>query len=88
MYNMAHGASRTHPSLLSGKVVDRLGADDRQDSEDVSAVTVPVSIHTENLPAHVAQAATGLPSLGQSTNQVFTPHFYQRLPQTLSHLLK
>ena len=30
----------------------------------------------------------GLPSLGQSAIQVFTPHFYQRLPHPLSHLLK
>jgi hypothetical protein len=76
MYNMAHGASRTHPSLLPGKVGDRLGADDRQDTRDVSTVTVDVTKHTDALPAHVAQAEAGLPSLGQSANQVFNPHFY------------
>jgi hypothetical protein len=85
MHNMAQGASSTHPSLLSGKVGDRLGADDRQDTRDVSTVTVAVTKHTEALPA---QAEAGLPSLGQSANQVFTPHFYQRLPHPLSNLLK
>jgi hypothetical protein len=48
----------------------------------VNTVTVAVSNRTENLPAHVAQwnggnNVTGLPSLGQSGNQVFTSHFYQ-----------
>jgi hypothetical protein len=65
-----------------------LGADDRQDTGDVSTITVDVTNHIEALPAHVTQVALGLPSLGQSANQVFTPHFYQRLPQPLSHLLK
>jgi L-lactate utilization protein LutC len=93
MYKMAQGTSRTHLSLLSGNVCDRLGAEDRQDTEDVSTVTVAVTNHTENLLAYVAQAnagnnPTGLLSLGQSANQVFTPHFYQRLPHTLSYLLK
>jgi hypothetical protein len=74
-------------------VGDRLSAEDRQDTGDVSTVTVAVTNHTETLPAHVVQAnarnnATGLPSLGQSANQVFTPHFYHRLSHPLSHLLK
>jgi hypothetical protein len=30
----------------------------------------------------------GLPSVGQNASQVFTPHFHQRLPHPLSHLLK
>jgi hypothetical protein len=88
MHNMAQGASRTHPSLLSGKGGDRIGADDRQSTGDVSTVTVAVTSHTEALPAHGAQEAAGLPSLGQSAHQVCTPHFYQRLPHPLSHLLK
>jgi hypothetical protein len=69
-------------------VGDRLGAEDRQATGDVSTVTVAVTTHTETLPAHVAQAATGIPSLGQSANEVFTPHFYQRLSHPLSNLLK
>jgi hypothetical protein len=41
----------------------------------------------------VVQAGAGInaatsPSLGQGASQVFTPHFYQRLPHPLSHLLK
>jgi hypothetical protein len=63
MHNMAQGASRAHPSLLSSTLGDRLGADDRQGTEDKSTVTVPVSNHTEALTVHVAKAATGLPSL-------------------------
>jgi hypothetical protein len=86
MYNMAQRASRTHPSLLSDKVSDHWGADDRQAIGDVNTVTV--TNHTDTLPAHVVQAATGLLSLGQSANQVFTAHFYQRLPHLLSNLLK
>jgi hypothetical protein len=93
MYNMAQGASRTHPSLLSGMVGDRSGAEDKQDTGDLSTVTVAVNNNVGALSAHVAQAdaginAAGLPSLGQSASQVFTPHFYQRLPHLLSHLLK
>jgi hypothetical protein len=47
----------------------------------------------EVLPARVVQAnaenkGAGLPSLSQSASPVFTPHFYQRLPHSLSHLLK
>jgi hypothetical protein len=34
------------------------------------------------------QAATGLPSLAHTSIQIFTPHFYKRLPHPLSHLLK
>jgi hypothetical protein len=71
---------------------DRLGADHQQDTSEVGTVTVAVTNHTENVPGHVARAnagnnATGLPSLGQSGNQVFTTHFCQRLPHPLSHLL-
>jgi hypothetical protein len=51
----------------------------------VSTVTVAVTKHTEALPA---QAEAGLPSLGQSANQVFTPNFYHRLSHPLCHLLK
>jgi hypothetical protein len=52
---MAQGASMANHSLLSGKVGDRLGAEDRQDTGDVSTATVAVTNHTENIPAHVAQ---------------------------------
>jgi len=59
----------------------------------VSTVTVAVSRDTGVLLAQVAQVnsrlnVAGLPFIGQSTSQVFTPHFYQRLPHRLSHLLK
>jgi hypothetical protein len=74
-------------------VGDRLRAEDREDTGDVSTVTVAVTNRTETLPAHVAQGnagnnATGLPPLGESANQVITLHFYHRLSHTLSHLLK
>ena len=93
MCDMAQGASRTHPSLLSGKVGDRLGAEDRQGTGYVSTVTVSVTNGTGAPSAYVAPAeaginAAGLLSLGQSASQVFTPHFYLRLPYPLSHLLK
>jgi hypothetical protein len=74
-------------------VGDRLGAVDRQETGDVSTVTVVVTNDKETLSAPVAQANAGnyaaaLPSLSQSAGPVFTPNFYQRLPHPLSHLLK
>jgi len=91
--DMAQRPLRTHPNLLLVKVEDRLGVEDRGDTGDVSTVTVAVNNDTEALLTEVAQASTGinaatLPSLGQGASQVFTPHFYQRLPHLLSHLLK
>jgi hypothetical protein len=53
MHNMAQGASRTQSSLLAGKMGDRLGADDRQDTGDVSTVTAAVTKPTEALPITV-----------------------------------
>jgi len=91
--NMAQGASRAHPSLLSGRVGDRLGAVDRQETGDVSTVTVAVTNDKEALSAPGAQANAGnnaatLPSLSQSASPVFILNFYQRLPHPLSHPLK
>lgn len=93
MYNLAKGASRTHPSLLSGNVDNRLDTENRQDTGDLSTVTVAVNNDRGVLSAHVTQAnaginAAGLPSLGQSGSQVFTPLFYERLTHPQSHLLK
>jgi hypothetical protein len=93
MYNMAQGAHTTHPNLLSGREGNRLGAVERQGTIDVSMVTVSVTNDTEALSEPVAQAnagnnAVGLLSLSQSASPVFTPHFYQKLPHSLSHLLK
>lgn len=72
---------------------DRLGAEDRGDTGNVSTVTAAVNNDIEALLMQVAQASTGInaatsPSLGQGASQVFTPHFYRRLPHPLSHLLK
>jgi len=91
--NMAQEASRTHPSLLSGRVDDRLGSEEKQDPWDLSTVIVAVNKNKGALSAHVAQGdvginGVGLPSLGQIASQLFTPHFYQRLPNPVSHLLK
>jgi hypothetical protein len=91
--NIAQGVPRTHPSLVSGQLGDRSGVVDRQETGDVSTVTVAVNYHTEALSAPVVQAnarknAVGLPSLCQSGSPVFIRHFYQRLPHRLSHVLK
>ena len=91
--NMAQGAPRTHPSLLSGRVGDRLGAVDRQETGDVSTVTVAITNDKKTLSAPVAQENAGnnaatLPSVSQSASTVFDPHFYLRLLHPLSHLLK
>jgi len=63
---------------------DRLGAVDRQETGDVSTVTVAVTNDTQALSVSVALAEAGnnevaLPSLSQSASPVFTPHFYQKL---------
>jgi len=65
-------------------VGDRLGAVDRQETGDVSTVTVVVTNDTQGLSVPVALAEAGnnelaLPSLSQSASPVFTPHFYQKL---------
>jgi len=93
LYNLVPGTSGAHPNLLSGKGVDLLGIEDRQNTGDVSTVTTDVNNDTGVQMAQVAQAGAGinvatLPSLGQGASQVFIPHFYQRLPHPLSHLLK
>lgn len=53
--NIAQEAPRMDPSLLSGKVRNRLGAVDRQETGDMSTVTVAVTNDTEALSVHVAQ---------------------------------
>jgi len=59
----------------------------------VSAVTGAVYVEVGALADQIAQVNAGMvaeqvtPS-GQGIKQVFTPHFYQRLPHPLSHLLK
>ena len=83
--NMAQGAPRTHPSLLSGSVGDRLGAVCRQETGDVSTVTVAVTNDNKTLSAPVAQANAGnnaatLPSLSQSASPVFIPHLIRGCP--------
>jgi len=55
-----------------------LGAEDRQDTGDVSTVTVAVNNNMEGLSAHVAQVnaginAVGIPSLGQSASHRCLP---------------
>lgn len=62
--NKANGAPRTYISLAIGKVGDRVNADDRPDTAEVSKVIVPVSYHTQDLPAHVVQLATALTFVG------------------------
>ena len=67
--------------------------EERQDTENVSTDTVAVSNETNALAAQVAQPKSGLGTVGvpapaQSVNQVFTQHFYQRLPHPFSHLMK
>jgi hypothetical protein len=47
MDNMAKGAPRMDPSLLSGNVDNRFGAVDRQATGDMSKVTVAVTNDTE-----------------------------------------
>ena len=65
----------------------------RQDTEIVSTVTGAVDVEVGALADQIAQVNAGTvaaqvtPS-GQGIKQVFTPHFYQRLPHPLSHLLK
>lgn len=48
--NMAQGTPRTHPSLLSGRVGDRLGTVDRQ-TGDVSTSTGAITKDKETLAA-------------------------------------
>jgi hypothetical protein len=73
----------TSLSSLTGKV---------EDSQD-STVAVTVNSETRNLAAQAAQvnaeiSVAGVPAAVPSASQVFTPHFYQRLPHPLSHLVK
>jgi len=89
---MALEAARTLSSVLAGKGNEHSDAKDGQDAADLSAVTVAVNNGAGAISASVAPAnagiAAGLPSLGLGASQVFTLHFYQRLPHPLSHLLK
>jgi hypothetical protein len=82
MDNMAKGASRTYVNRVTGKVGDRVIADERPDTGEVSKVVVPDFYHTQDLPAHVVQLATALTFVGQSVSRIFTPYLHQRL----SHL--
>jgi len=75
---------------------DNPSTDERQDRQDtgrMSTDTGEVDVEVSTLAAQIAQVNAGMvaaqvtPS-GQWIQQVFTPHFYQRLPHTLSHLLK
>jgi hypothetical protein len=57
---------------------------DRQETGDVSTVTVAVNNETQALSVPVALTEAGnnelaFPSLMQSASPVFTPHFYQKL---------
>ena len=66
---------------------------ERQDTGIVSTVTGAVDVEVDTLADQVAQVNTGMVAAqvtlsGQGIKQVFTPHFYQRLPHPLSHLLK
>ena len=59
----------------------------------MSAVTGAVYVEVGALADQLAQVNAGmvvaqLTKSGQGIKQVFTPHFYQRLPHPLSHLLK
>jgi len=59
--------------------------EERQDTENVSTDMVSVNNDTSALAALVAQPKSVLSTVGvlvpaQSVKQVFTPHFYQRLP--------
>jgi len=68
---------------------DNSSSDERQDRQDTGRVDVEVG----TLADQIAQVNAGIvaaqvtPS-GHGIKQVFTPHFYQRLPHPLSHLLK
>ena len=75
---------------------DNSSPDERQDRQDtgrVSTVTGLVDMEVGTLVDQIAQVNAGMvaaqvtPS-GQGIKQVFTPHFYQRLPHPSSHLLK
>jgi len=65
----------------------------RQDTGILSTVTGAVDVEVGALADQIAQvngrtvAAQVTPS-GQGIKQVFTAHFYQRLPHPLNHLLK
>jgi len=65
----------------------------RQDTGIMSTVTGAVDVEVGALADQIAQVKAGMvatqvtPS-GQGIKQVFTPHFYRRLPHPLSHLLK
>lgn len=69
-----------------------LGAEDKKSAGDVSTVTVAVNNDPGPILALVGPAyaciAAGLPSVGQSVNQVFTPNFLSEASLSLSHLLK
>jgi len=57
---MVQGVTRTHPSLLSGRVGYRLGAVERQETADVSTATAAVTNYKETLSAApVAQTNAG-----------------------------
>jgi len=66
---------------------------DRQDTGRVSTVKGAVDVEVGTLADQIAQVNAGMvvaqvtPS-GQGIKQVFTPHFYRRLPHPLSQLLK
>ena len=66
---------------------------DRQDTGKVSTVTGAVDVEVGTMADQIVKVNAGMveaqvtPS-GQGIKQVFTPHFYQRLPHPLSHLLK
>ena len=75
---------------------DNSSPDERQDRQDtgrVSTFTGAVDVEVGTLADQIAlvnagmEAAQVTPS-GQGIKQVFTPHLYQRLPHSLSHLLK
>ena len=62
-------------------------------TQKMSTDTVAVNNDTSALAAQVEQpnsvfGTVRVPALVQSVNQVFTTHFYQRLPHPLSHLIK
>jgi hypothetical protein len=86
-YDMQQREPGTSPELQGGK------EEESQDAENVQTDMVDVNGDTSALAAQVAQPNSGLGTVGvpapaQSLNQVFTPHFYQRLPHPLSHLVK
>ena len=63
-------------------VADHPGQEKKEDNDTVGTLVHQIAQGNERMV--VAQVT---PS-GQGIQQVFTPHFYQRLPHPLSHLLK